>query len=696
MHKRIPFFRIVCALLCGISLDTQLFPTIKTWFSVLAFILIVSVVWHRSSPGLRWKYNWVSGLCMVLILTSIGGISNALRSNSRKPVSLVAGTTFLFKITEGPKKTPASRRYIASCFQTDSNSVLKQGNAYLYFSNTDTHNIKAGDLLFTTVVPNRIRKNSNPGAFDFATYSLRNGIHFSAFMGLQQYVKIGASVKPVDKAFHHIRQKILSIIRRNIKNKQHAGFAEAILIGYREDLDKNLLTAYTNTGVVHIIAISGLHLGVIFMLIDLLVRTLAGKKRSAFAGLFISLPLLWAFAVLTGSSASVIRSTMMFSLLIIGNAMGKKNSGMNSLLGSAVILLMWNPDILFDIGFQLSYAAVASILLFDQQIKKSIYLKNKIALYFWSMISITLAAQVLTTPLVIAHFHRFPTLFLFTNLVAVPLSSIILMMEILLCLVHPLEHLAVLVGEATNALIKHMNEFVTLMGKIPFGSVDNIQISNTMMVFIGFFACACYGLIKFPQKSTFGALLLTGLLLPVCQVAEYSRISRLRSIHILNVNGATAIIHQHGKNAVLTASQSLYNDEIKTKELLHQSAIALGIAHWKMTSFPDQPTIIRIYSSKEGMEWLLLSHAKSLAISQLLDEAGPKVTLIADASTPLWKIKQWEKESQKLHLRFKSTPEQGPIKVCCHQTASYAKTSPLCPDLSLLQRWPRATGKAPQ
>lgn len=625
---------------------------------------------------------------MVLILISIGGITNLLRSNSRRPVPLIAGTAFLFNITEGPKKGAASKRYVASCFQVDSKTVLKKGKAYLYFSNTDTHDIKPGDLLFTTVVPNRVRKNSNPGAFDFATYSLRNGILFSAFMGLQQYVKIGASVNPVDNALHHIRQKILSIIRRNIENKQHAGLAEAMLIGYREDLDKDLLTAYTNTGVVHIIAISGLHLGLIFMLIDLLVRTIAGKKRSAIAGLMISLPLLWAFAVLTGSSASVIRSAIMFSFLIVGNALGKKNSSMNSLLGSAVILLLWNPDILFDIGFQLSYAAVASILLFDQQIKKSVYLKNKIALYCWSMVSITLAAQVLTTPLVIAHFHRFPTLFLFTNLVAVPLSSMILLMEILLCLIHPLEGLAGMVGAATNGLIQYMNGFVTVMGKIPFGSIENIQISNTMMVFIVLFACACYSLIKFPQKSAMSAFLFTGLLLPVCHVAECLRINQTRSIYILNVNGATAIIHRHGKNAVLTASQSLYNNEIKTKELLYQNAVALGIAHWKMASFPDQPAIIRIESSVANMQWLLLSHAKSVALSQLLDEAKPMVTLFADASTPVWKIKQWEKESQKLHLRFKSIPEEGPITVHCHQTPSYAKTNPLCTHLSLLQRRP--------
>ncbi len=668
MHKRIPFFRLICALLCGILVDTLLCPATKTWYSIIAFIFLFTVVWHRSSPGFQWKNSWIPGLCMFGILIGAGGISNALRSNSRKKVPVITGSSLVFKIREGPKKGTASRRYVASCFQVDDNAVSEKGNSYLYFSNVDTQNIKPGDVLFTTVVPNTIRNNANPGAFDFARHSLRNGIRFTAFLGLLEYVKIGASVHPVEKVLQLVRQKMLSIIRQHINNKRNAGLAEAMLIGYREDMDKHLLMAYTNTGVVHIIAISGLHLGLIFMLIDFWVSAIAGKKRSAVAGLFISLPLLWAFAVLTGSSASVMRSAIMFSFIIIGNAIGKKNSSMNSLLGSAVILLAWNPDILFDIGFQLSYAAVGSILLFEHHIKKSVYLKNKIALYTWSMVSITLAAQVLTTPFAIAHFHRFPTLFLFTNLVAVPLSSIVLLMEILLCLVHPFEGLARIVGAAINTLIEHLNGFVTLMGKISFGNIENIQASNTMIVLIALFSCACYCLIKFPKRLALGTFLLTGLLLPAYHVAECLQIKALRNIHVLNVNGATAIIHRHGRNAVFSASQSLYNNKTKTKELLQQSAVALGITHWKMESLPDAPTIIRIKASSGDMEVLLLSHAKSLSLSDALDETKPTATLFADASTPVWKIKQWEKEAQKLHLRFKSIPELGPITVRCHQT----------------------------
>lgn len=665
MYKRIPFVRIIAGLVWGIFLDGSCRPDTISWFCSIVFLCMFSWSLGASSLSIKWKYGWVFGLCMMGILTCIGGISNAWKSNSRKPAQLIAGPCLLFKITEGPKKSTSSRRYLAACYQLDSNNITSKGNSYIYLTKADISPINLGDLLLTEKVPEAIIKNANPGAFDFATYSMRNGIRNSIFLDAQEFVNIPSSSDVFTKTMQNIRQKILSIVRQHVQDNRNAGLAEAMLIGYREDLDKELLTAYTNTGVVHIIAISGLHLGLIFMLIDLLVKTLAGKKRAAVAGLLISLPLLWAFAILTGSSASVIRSAIMFSFIIVGNAMGKKNNSMNSLLGSAVMLLAWNPDIFFDIGFELSYAAVTSILLFDQQIKKSIYLKNKMAAYLWGMVSITLAAQVLTTPLVISHFHRFPTLFLFTNLVAVPLSSMVLLMEILLCLVHPLEQLANLLGAGINGLIELMNGFVVLMGKIPMGSIDDIRISDAMMVFIVLFLTFCYGLLKYPQQTGYWAFAVGMLSIPVCHIAERLWINKSRDIHILNVYGSTAIVHRHGHQGIFVASASFYKNKPKTKELLSQTGIALGITNWKIKLFPDLPAIIRINAAMTGQQWVLLSKATPVMLSDLLNGTLAANGIIADASTPLWKIKQWEKESQKLHLRFYSTPQRGPFRVHC-------------------------------
>lgn len=635
------------------------------FLSVLFFILICFV---KSTVIIKWKWSWILGISLIGILVAFGGISNALRSNSKKVLKPLGSSAVLLNITEGPKQGNASNRYLARVFRADSQPFEPIGTSYVYIKKTDSSNIMPGDVLLSLSIPQALKKNANPGAFDFFTYSKRNGIAFTMMLEPSQFIEM-VQANVISKGWiYRIREKILAIIRKHIKSKQNAGLAEAMLIGYREDLDKELLNAYTNTGVVHIIAISGLHLGLIFMLMDLLIRSMAGRKRAAWAGLFISLPMLWSFAILTGSSASVIRSAIMFSFIIVGKAIGRKSNGMNSLLGSAFIMLLWNPDLRFDLGFQLSYAAVASILLFDQKIKKLVFFKNKSALYLWSMVSITLAAQVLTTPLVIAHFHRFPTLFLFTNLVAVPLSSLVLVLELFLCIVHPFDGIASGLGAVINTLIQLMNDHVLLMGNIPFGMIDQIQISNTMMFLFCLYAAAWYCLFTSPNKFVFGCLVLLGLVLPVAHLMVKLQISKTTEIHILNSYGATTIIHRHGQYGTLIASADFLENKKKIKELLGQTGMALGIDHWKIQSFPNDPVMISLQQAKDIKPWILLSHAKSISLFHLKDEISKETLILADASTPVWKIKQWEKEAQKLHLRFKSIPEEGPHTIRCHQT----------------------------
>ena len=669
MCKRIPFFRIFLAALLGIFLDANYQPSLPAWIIVLSFFFSTTICFFKSSLIIQWKWGWILGSSIIGILIAIGGISNALRSNSRMVYPALDASAVLLNITEGPKQGSASNRYLARVYKADQPMPKPILSSYVYIKKTDSSTIVPGDVLLSITLPQPLKNNANPGAFDFFTYSNRNGIGFTMMLeGPSQYIKMSESASGSKDWTYSVREKILAIIKNNINNKQNAGLAEAMLIGYREDLDKELLNAYTNTGVVHIIAISGLHLGLIFMLMDLFIRSVAGRKKATWAGLFISLPLLWSFAILTGSSASVIRSAIMFSFIIIGNAIGRKSNGMNSLLGSACMLLLWNPDLRFDLGFQLSYAAVASILLFDQGIKKMVFFKNKAALYLWSMVSITLAAQVLTTPIVIANFHRFPTLFLFTNLVAVPLSSLVLIMEIALCIVHPFDAIATGLGSAINILIQLMNDHVLLMGNIPFGMIDQLQVSNTMLLLICLYAAAWYFLFTSPDRFIFLCLALLGLALPVVYLIESMQTSKKKEIHVLNTYGATTIVHRHGQYATLTASASLLDNKKKTKELLRQTGLALGIEHWTIQSFPNEPVMINLQEAQQTKPWVLLCHAKSISLNYLKHEIRKETLMIADASTPLWKIKQWEKEAQKLHLRFKSIPEEGPYTIRCHQT----------------------------
>ena len=200
----------------------------------------------------------------------------------------------------------------------------------------------------------------------------------------------------------------------NIKGDKELGLAEALLIGYKDDLDKTLVQSYTNTGVVHIIAISGLHLGLIYWLLVQLLKPLQRRKYMKWLRPVIIILGLWLFSLLAGAQPSILRSAVMFTCIVIGETIAKKTSIYNSLALSAFGLLCWNPYWLWDVGFQLSYSAVLSIIIFMRPVYNLLYVKNKILDFFWKINAVTIAAQILTLPLSIYHFHQFPV-YLYTD-----------------------------------------------------------------------------------------------------------------------------------------------------------------------------------------------------------------------------------------------------------------------------------------
>ena len=206
----------------------------------------------------------------------------------------------------------------------------------------------------------------------------------------------GKNTKPLQLWLISSSKKLVQLLRKYIPGEKEKGLAEALLIGYKNDLDKELVQSYSNTGVVHIIAISGLHLGIIYWLLELLFQPLLKKRKTKWLRPLLIISGLWTFSLLAGAQPSVLRSALMFSMIVIGESLGRKNTAFNSLACSALILLLINPYWLWDLGFQLSYAAVASILIFMRPVYNLLYFPNKLIDFIWKMNAVTLAAQILT------------------------------------------------------------------------------------------------------------------------------------------------------------------------------------------------------------------------------------------------------------------------------------------------------------
>ena len=322
----------------------------------------------------------------------------------------------------------------------------------------------------TMVLPGDIRplRSSNKG---YLRYMQRNNIHHTISPDPGTIVLVKAKPGPVIL----LRRAVLRTLDSLFTERNENAMAKALLLGYRADMEKELLNAYTNTGVVHVIAVSGMHLALIYSLVSFSLKPLRNRRIKQ-AGTIMTLTLLWVFALVCGGSPSVARSALMFSFILWADMFRREHRPANTLAGSAFILICLDPVILYDIGFQLSYAAVAGLMLYSGPLTRLLRPGNRILKYGWSAICATLAAQVLTTPLVLLHFGQFPLLFLPANIFAVPVSGIILILLILSCAAHP-AGMGLLPAALAGTLMQYMNQAISGLGSTRFTVLENMHIN---------------------------------------------------------------------------------------------------------------------------------------------------------------------------------------------------------------------------
>jgi competence protein ComEC len=329
-----------------------------------------------------------------------------------------------------------------------------------------------------------IRNTGAAESFDYKRYAAFQGIYHQIYLRRDDLIILpGKNENYFKKWILRTRSAITGILQRYIPGRTEAGLAEALLIGYKDDLDKSLLQSYANTGVVHIIAISGLHVGLIYWLLTIIIAPMSLFKLRWMKALVI-ITGLWLFALLAGGSPSVLRSALMFSCMVMGEQFFSKVSVYNTLAVSAFMLLCIDPFWFWDVGFQLSYIAVLSIVIFMKPVYGWLFFQNKLLDLLWKLNAVTLAAQVLTVPLSIYYFHQFPNYFLITNLVAVPLSTLIVLGEILLCALAIVPAAAAPAGIALQECIRLMNRFIAHMEGMPLALWKGLQLSTLQLALL--------------------------------------------------------------------------------------------------------------------------------------------------------------------------------------------------------------------
>jgi competence protein ComEC len=399
------------------------------------------------------------------------------------------GETFIIKIEEPLTEKEKSFSTIGSIISiVDHDSIYAvSGKIILQFKKTAAlDKLYYGDKIAVKKIPNYIFNNSNPGGFNYVKYMSALQIYHQLYLSENDFIKINKTPqKDLYYYVYKLRDQTISKLHFYFNSNQKVlGIAEALMIGYKNNLDKEVVSAYSKTGVVHIIAISGLHLGLIYMLLIWIFKRIPLVKRIALVQSIAIICCLWIFSLITGASASVLRSAVMFTCIIFGKTINRKSSIYNSIAGSAFLLLCYNPLYFWDVGFELSYLAIIGIVWLQKPIQSFVSPKFIVFKKIWEMSSVTLAAQIMSFPICIYYFHQFPNYFLISNLIAIPLSTLILFAEIVLICFSWVPFINVYVAQFIYWNITLMNNCIEQINNFPFSVFDNINTTISSTIFI--------------------------------------------------------------------------------------------------------------------------------------------------------------------------------------------------------------------
>jgi competence protein ComEC len=681
LWKQIPFIRLILPLIAGILIQFVAPFSVTHLLIFAAFTAFIVCIYYLLSFSAKYSFRWLPGVAIHLALITAGALLVYKQDSSNKKNwignyeadSIAVLITLQEPLIEKAKSFKAEASVDAVFTSGEWKEVT--GRALVYFGKDNIQQLKYGSQVLLYKRLQQIKNSGNPGGFDYKQYNAFKGIFHQVFLKSNEYrVATFTNESAFKRWLFDVRLWVIKKLQQYIKPEREAGVAEALLIGYRDDLDKDLVQAYSNTGVVHIIAISGLHLGMIYVVLVWLMRPFKKRKWISIVKPIIILTVLWVFTLLAGGVPSILRSAVMFSCIVLGETLQRKSSIYNTLASSAFVMLCINPYYLWDIGFLLSYTAVIGIVAFQKHVYNWMYLKNKILDFFWKLSSVTIAAQALTVPIIFYAFHQFPTFFLLTNIIIVPLSSVVLFAELALLMVSIAPVIANFVGFLTASMLAFMNGFIEQVNSFPYAVYDGIQhnLVQTILLYI-FIISICWWLLHKTKKTLFAGLTSMLIFIAINSYEDYNRRGQEKMI-VYNIPQHNAIDFITGKQYAFTGDTSLLDDDylkkfhLKPSRTLHQINLTSNLDGFYISNpfiwFNEKRILVinrpfRFKSAaKIAVDVIVIAHNPRLNIADLAAVFDCK-QFVFDGSNSTWKINQWKKDCDRLHLPNYSTSDKG-------------------------------------
>lgn len=568
MLRWIPYavVRIVIFFIAGIVLGIY-FPDflpqqyLQIAFAIALLIYIAGFTLQRFYKQLLFNPGFIG-----LMIVFLAGYLHVLDStDARKPENLVhlsepvlyynVAVTSQARSKENSWKTEGC----ITAVQTSTGWKACSANMILYFPKSDFKKpFQYGDILLVKGTPQPVPPPGNPGEFDYKKFLAFRKIYHQQFVKLKdaKYLESNPSSSIV---YYAIRARTWAdtTLSRFVEGEREQAIASALVLGVTDGLDNELLNAYAATGAMHVLAVSGLHISIIYMLILGLLRPLNNTPAGRWWLAVLSLIILWGYAFVTGLSPSVLRAVTMFTFVAIANAWNRQTNIYNILAASAFFLLLYEPYLIMSVAFQLSYLAVLGIVYLQPGIYNLWEPASRFWDEVWKITSVSIAAQLATFSLGLLYFHQFPNYFLLSNLLVIPISFAVLILGLIVLAISFIGPLAALCGWLLLWTIKALNAVVFTVESFPYSLIDHVYI-NTLQSWLLMAAITCCVLLfqfrKFYYLPVASAVMI---LFVIVQWMHYGDVTRHAKLTVYKVPHHSALDLIDGGRAYFVADSSL-------------------------------------------------------------------------------------------------------------------------------------------
>jgi competence protein ComEC len=485
--QRIPFIRISGLFVLGIVVGYSYVPGVKILAMLLTFLFVIHIVlWFNSSFAVTRIQNIL--LSVSIFLTGVFYASNC----NDKP-DFQRNDYFLAQVCQKPAEKARTYQTIVS---VQNKELVSPEKVVAYFDKSGFDStITTGDQLIILGKLQKIKNQGNPYEFDYQAMMHRRNIWYSVYLTRATYLKTGNRLLNWENWAEKLRDILVEKLAGVLPDKEERSVVSALTLGYRTELDQETLDYFASTGAMHVLSVSGLHVGLLFMILGFFLGFLKRGKigRVLFPGVMILL--LWMYAFVSGFSPPVQRATVMFTFVIVGNAIRRPVNIYNSLTASALLLILLDPGVVFDVGFQLSYLAIFGIVLIQPALYNITAVRNKSLQWLWALFTVSVAAQLVTFPLGVFYFNQFPNFFWLSNFIVVPVTTFIMWASLVFFIVVPLQGMARLVGIVIQKLTWLMLLALKTLDAHPlavtrglvFSAIQVFLVFGLMFAFVIFF-----------------------------------------------------------------------------------------------------------------------------------------------------------------------------------------------------------------